>query len=369
MGDQFKHTSVSPGKILRDELLAKQIRQIDFAATIGVPSPVLNDLLKGKRNITPDIAILLETALGIDAGTWLHLQSERDIEVARKKAPLIQKQKDIETWRDIQACCNTSYLNRALPGGLGNSLSQKIETVLQFFNVPDVKSLKNLFVEDVSPAYFRKSQRLADIPSDIFTWKHIAFYKSSLLEDCPIQFNPSCQKDVIEGLSTILYENDDTVNMITSLLYENGIKFQIVENERGTHIDGFSFWRGKNPTITITLRHHKLDILAFTLLHEFAHVLYHMNESDKDMSFLTLPDEKDSLLEKEADAFAQKALIPETEWQSFKIRHAGVSPYAINPAIRDFAHKHQIHPAIVLGRYQHDTNVYDNGRGIERTIN
>ena len=83
----IKHTSIHPGEILRDELMAKLIRQIDFAATIGVPSPVLNDLLNGKRNITPEIAVLLETALGIDAGTWLRLQSERDIEVARTKAP------------------------------------------------------------------------------------------------------------------------------------------------------------------------------------------------------------------------------------------------------------------------------------------
>lgn len=369
MSKQSKQTSIHPGEILRDELLAKQIKQIDFAATIGVPSPVLNDLLNGKRNFTPEIAVLLETALGIDAGTWLRLQAERDIEVARTKAPLIQKQKDIEIWREIQACCNTSYLNRALPGGLGDSLAKKIEHVLQFFSVPDVKSLKNMFVEDVDPSYFRKSRKLADIPSDIFTWKHIAFYKSSLLDDCPYQFNANCHKDVISGLNTILYENEDTKNRITCLLRENGIKFQIVENEKGTHIDGFSFWQGKNPTITLTLRYHKLDILAFTLLHEFAHILYHMNESEKEKCFLTLPDEKDTLLEQEADAFAQKALIPETEWQLFKIRHAGVSPYAINTAIRDFARTHQIHPAIVLGRYQHDTKIYDNGRGIERAIN
>ena len=97
-------TTVHPGEILRDELETRGLKQKDFAATIGMPAPVLNDLINGKRSVTPDIAILLEAALGKSAASWLRLQAERDLEVARKKEELLRKQQDIETWQAIQNC-------------------------------------------------------------------------------------------------------------------------------------------------------------------------------------------------------------------------------------------------------------------------
>ena len=67
--------------------------------------------------------------------------------------------------------------------------------------------------------------------------------------------------------------------------------------------------------------------------------------------------------------FANNHLIPAKEWQLFKERNRDVNPYAIAAKLREFAHQYQIHPAIVLGRYQHDFNIYDNGRGFDRSIN
>ena len=88
-------TTVHPGEILSDELDMRGIKQKDFASTIGMPASVLNDIIKGKRSVTPDIAILLEAALGKDAISWLRLQAERDLEVARGKEDLLQKQKEM----------------------------------------------------------------------------------------------------------------------------------------------------------------------------------------------------------------------------------------------------------------------------------
>ncbi len=365
-----QNSSLNPGELLREELKAKKIKQIDFAATIGMPSSVLNDIVNGKRNITPDIAVLLETAVGIDASTWLKIQAERDIEIARAKAPLIQKQKDIETWQAIQDCCNTSYINRALPGGIGKTLAEKIENVLKFFHATDAKSLKKLFIEDVNPAFFRKSQKLAYVATDLFTWKQIAYNRSTDdIQDCRAHFKVEFQEDLLQDLLTILYENTDTINRISDTLRQYGIKFQIIANEKGTHIDGFSFWQGKNPTITLTLRYQRIDILAFTLFHELGHLFKHFNNLDAGDNYITLTEKEDCIEEQEADDFASSALIPSNKWSIFKVRNEDVSPYAITNKIIDFARENRIHPAIVLGRYQHDTKIYDNGKGIDRKIN
>ena len=150
-------TTVHPGEILRDELETRGLKQKDFAATIGMPAPVLNDLINGKRSVTPDIAILLEAALGKSAASWLRLQAERDLEVARKKEELLRKQQDIETWQTIQNCCNVRFLEKYFPNGLGKTIQEKIKTVLSFFDVKSAEALREAFVRDVDPAFFRKS--------------------------------------------------------------------------------------------------------------------------------------------------------------------------------------------------------------------
>lgn len=361
-------TTVHPGEILREELDARGVKQKDFAATIGMPAPVLNDLVNGKRSVTPDIAILLEAALGKDAASWLRLQAERDLEVARMKEELLRRQHDIEAWQAIQNCCNVRFLEKYLPGGLGKTIQEKIESVLSFFCVKSVDALREAFIRDVDPAFFRKSDKLTNNPVNLFTWKQIAYDRSSKLER-PKRFSPDALLELTEGLRTVFYENENTQERVEDIMREYGIRFMVLKNETGTHIDGFSFWKGANPTIVITLRHQKIDILAFTLMHEVCHVFRHLNPEEKGKSCITIPDMKDGIEEQEADTFANNELIPPKEWQRFKERITGLNPYSIGPLIRVFAKEHQIHPAIVLGRYQHDYNIYDNGRGFDRAIN
>lgn len=361
------YTTVHPGEILREELESRGVKQKEFAATIGMPAPVLNDLVNGKRNFTPDIAILLEAALGKDAASWLRLQAERDLEVARTKEDLLRKQKNIETWQAIQDCCNVRLLGKYLPNGLGSSIQDKIETVLLFFGVKSADALKEAFIRDVNPAFFRKSEKLTNNPVNLFTWKQIAYDRSSKL-DRPKKFSKDTLFELTEGLRKIFYENENTEVKIQGLLRQYGIRFFIQKNDIGTHIDGFSFWRGGNPSIALTLRYQRIDILAFTLMHEVCHVYLHLDSQEKWKSCISIPDMKGGVEEQEADTFANNQLIPAKEWQRFKEKISGINPYAIGPMLREFAKEYHIHPAIVLGRYQHDYNIFDNGRGFDRSI-
>lgn len=74
---------VHPGEILADELEARSIIQKDFAALINMRPPHLNELLKGKRNFTPQIALRIESVLSIDASFWIRAQGEYFLDVAR----------------------------------------------------------------------------------------------------------------------------------------------------------------------------------------------------------------------------------------------------------------------------------------------
>ena len=80
--------TLHPGEVLSDELIAREIKQKDFAIKINLQAPHLNDLLKGKRHVSARIALKLEKELGIDAYYWLRLQINYDLEVARKEITL-----------------------------------------------------------------------------------------------------------------------------------------------------------------------------------------------------------------------------------------------------------------------------------------
>ena len=80
-----------PGEFLKDELKVRGIKQKDFASHIGTQKTNLNEILKGKRDINAELAVLLELSLGVSSLFWMHAQVNYDIAIAKNK--LIEKQK------------------------------------------------------------------------------------------------------------------------------------------------------------------------------------------------------------------------------------------------------------------------------------
>lgn len=74
-----------PGEFVKDELTALEIRQKELAEAMQISPTVLSELINGKRNITPLLALKLEHVLGIKAEFWMKLQVNYEINVIRKK--------------------------------------------------------------------------------------------------------------------------------------------------------------------------------------------------------------------------------------------------------------------------------------------
>jgi len=69
-----------PGKMLLEEFLKPlRMSQTELAAKIGVSYPRINELIHGKRGITPDTALRLEQLFGMEAQFWLNLQLTWDL--------------------------------------------------------------------------------------------------------------------------------------------------------------------------------------------------------------------------------------------------------------------------------------------------
>ena len=69
-----------PGEMLLEEFLKPLgITQSDFAVRLGVSFPRLNEIIKGRRGVTPDTALRLARVLEMSAEFWLGLQLDWDL--------------------------------------------------------------------------------------------------------------------------------------------------------------------------------------------------------------------------------------------------------------------------------------------------
>ena len=68
-----------PWEHLFDELQARKISQTKFAELTNLTIAEVNDIIKGRRNITPRIAGRFQAALHVSASFWLWLQNDWDI--------------------------------------------------------------------------------------------------------------------------------------------------------------------------------------------------------------------------------------------------------------------------------------------------
>ena len=84
---RIDHRLVHPGEILLDHMQWNDISQNALARAMGVPPRRINEIVLGKRSITPETAIELEDTLGLSAHFWLALQADYDIETLRMGPP------------------------------------------------------------------------------------------------------------------------------------------------------------------------------------------------------------------------------------------------------------------------------------------
>ena len=69
-----------PGEMLLEEFLKPLgMSQSAFTVRLGISFPRLNEIIRGKRGVTPDTALRLARVLGMSADFWLGLQQDWDL--------------------------------------------------------------------------------------------------------------------------------------------------------------------------------------------------------------------------------------------------------------------------------------------------
>ena len=339
-----------PGVLIRDELNARsELKQKDLAKELGVKASFLNEIIKGKRPVTADIAILLENILEIPADYWMKFQSQYEIDKARIKEKNIARIENIEIWKVIKEYVPVNYFKKL--GYLKDNLDEDIPAIKQIYNVRNVDGLVSTYAKNKN-AFYRKSDKLKIDEKNMFAWSSLAVHEAKIQSVNTFSyenFGQLCKK-----LNDIFFENENTIEKVKSTLKQYGVKIIFIQKLEKTPIDGFSFWSGNNPAIALTLRHDRIDNFAFTLMHEIAHIDLHLKNNKEisvmDLTFISRTDENES----EADLFAEEKLITKECWSDIKNNYLPLN----EEKILKIGEKYKVNPAILLRRICYEMN-YD----------
>ena len=74
--------AVHPGMMIKPELEERGISQKDFAKMVGVQASHLSEVLNGKRGLTTDLAVKIESSIGLPAKVLLSAQAQYELESA-----------------------------------------------------------------------------------------------------------------------------------------------------------------------------------------------------------------------------------------------------------------------------------------------
>ncbi len=312
----------------------------DLVPFIGSRSKV-SEVLSGKRPLTMAIARALHEHLGIPAEVLLQ----------EPGATLAEPLAGIEWNRfPLKAMAKLGWIP----------------------DVPDLKGHAAYFVGDLirraggtdvaGVALYRKSDHArANAKTNPYALKAWCWQVLATANEArpPVAYKQgTVTLDFLRKLARLSW-SDEGPRLAREFLAKHGLPLVVVPHLPRTYLDGAVLkLPDGTPVIGLTLRYDRVDNFWFCLLHELAHVGWHM-EGDGDAVFvddMTLRDvegEREDPKELQADEWAEEALIPRGIWETSVVR-ANPSPMAVI----NLAKTLQIHPAIIAGRIRHEHRNY-----------
>ena len=338
-----------PGQILKAILEDQGISQKELAESIGKPSPVINDIIKGKRDINAEVAVLLEAVLpdvSMSAQEWLKIQNDFDLESINQVEKIKRRKESIEKWNQLKEIVNVNYLRKKL--NIGKDIEESIPEILSYLGTETPSQLQSKSSSIIS--YFHKSSKVQTNQVNLTTWIIIVRHLSKDIT-LPNLFDPLNKNILITTLNGIFYKNDQIETRIKQVLSDYGIKFIVEPKLDKVPVDGYSFWEGVNPTIVMTKRMNRIDNFAFTLFHELGHVFIHLLHNNA-LDFIDSDKVENTVEEeKQANNFASECIWGGCDYKYLFSKWN--SPYAVANYLKEISDTYKINLGIVTGQYQH----------------
>ena len=135
----------------------RNITQKEFALLTGIPKTQLNEIIKGKRGINPDIALVISKALEMDAILWLNLQSNYELDLAKMNEKNSIRLIAIGQWQMIKNFIAEKYYKKM--GIISGNPVSDIPIIKKVYDILHLEELMNVYSQPHF-AKFKKSEKL-----------------------------------------------------------------------------------------------------------------------------------------------------------------------------------------------------------------
>ncbi len=333
-----------PGETLAEKLGEMEMGPKEFALRTGKPEKTISAVLNGKSAITADMAVQFEQVTKIPAQFWMNHQRSYDEFIAREKHRIVIE--DAIDWAKQFPVAEMMKRNW-LPQMSTNQ--EKAKEMLTFFGFSTHLAWEDYYCNQELKVAFRISLTSNKERFAISAWLRQGELQATLLE--ANEYSEKNFREALPHLKSIMAAHPkDFFNQLQSICLQAGVKVVHTPNLNKAPICGSTRWINDTPLIQLSGRYKRNDSFWFTFFHEAGHILLH---GKKDI-FLEQVDysDLDRTKEDEADAFAVKWTL--TNEETAEILAAG----PLNEDVfRYFAKKFKTHPAIIIGRLQHQKQI------------
>lgn len=333
-----------PGEFLRDELEARGWSQTELAEIIGRPVRLINELIAGKKAITPETAIQLGDSLGTGPELWMNLESQYQLSKVRSTDGLIARRAKLYERFPVREMIKRGWIEAT------KSIEVLEQQFLTFFGIDSLEA-------DIPFSHAAKKTDALDLPSMLqLAWLCRARRIASELVIAP--YTEAALRDALPRLSALLSAPEETRH-VARVLADCGVRFVVVEPIPGAKIDGACFWlTAVQPVVALSLRLDRIDNFWFVLRHELEHVLCRHGQDgyilDQDLEGTAADQINDD--EVVANAAAAEFCVARDEMSGFVAR---VAPFFAEDRVMLFAKRLNVHPGLVVGQLQRRLGRYD----------
>jgi len=339
---------VTPGEILEELLLERDITQNNFASRIQMSAKTLNQIIKGKAPITPETALKFETVTGMSAGTWGSLESSYRNSLAKQEETI--RLEKLVSWLDgfpISNLRRWNYIVSPVRDKVG-----QVGELLRFFEVVSPQAWEEVWLPP--QAAFRTSQSYDSSIKALSVWLRLGDIQARSIATEEFS-REKVSRNLSSFRSLMRKDGKNFVPKLKSLCQENGIALVFVPELTGTRCSGATRWLAPDRAlIQLSLRHKTDDHFWFTFFHELGHLLKH---SKKSVFVDSVNGPVANAQEEEADRFAEICLIP-SQYES------EILSLQDNSSVKAFAKKIGASEGVVVGRLQH-LNIWPFAKGNE----
>jgi HTH-type transcriptional regulator/antitoxin HigA len=342
MEDRIPAEAFRPGDFVKEELEARGWTQSDFAGILGVSFKTVNEIILGKRVITPVMAKAIGEAFGTNPQVWLNLESAFQLWQLRTQETTVARRAHLYSIAPLKELIKRRWIEDS------DNIEVLEQRVRMFFGM---KSLAEP-VKSV-PHAARKSTSYQEVTPAQKAWLIRARQLATSLT--VKEFSEKRFAECVNALRALTKDVEET-RRVPRVCADHGIRLVVVEHLPHTRIDGATFWLGATaPVVALSLRFDRIDWFWHTLAHELGHVKERAGQADPVLD-TDLVGEKVATnsmrpeQEKAADAFAEAFAIPQKELDDFTVR---VRPLYSKLSIRGFAARVGVHPGLVVGQLQY----------------